>query len=863
MSIRSLSRTFLAAASILYSLAAPASAQAPCPPEAVREVARGWEVYRLDSVGVALGLFASADRRCLRNWDAKTGLGYARLRLDELNRADSLFTIVTRNDSLSADAWTGLALVASRLGQTGRATASARRALAMQPENSTARGVLDRVAPDWDRTVPGPQPRPDTLQLVARTRGSAFEVNKAGRWTQFYIKGINLGVALPGRFPAEFPTDSTLYAGWLDTIGTMRANTVRVYTILPPEFYRALRGYNLTHPDAPLWLVHGVWTELPPDDDFENPAWKAGFRAEMSRIVHLVHGNAALEPGPGHASGRYDADVSRWTLAWIIGREWEPFAVKAFDSIAGGPRHYDGRYLAMTGPATDAWMAEQCDYMLALEMDRYHAIRPIAYTNWPTLDPLTHPTESTVKEEMAWRRRTGRPFLNPSNEYDNDVIGLDPGIVHPTPANPAGWFASYHAYPYYPDFMLFDSTYGAAASSEGPSNYYGYLRDLVRYHKDMPVVIAEYGVPSSRGEAHWQPQGWNHGGHDEAAMARIDARLTRDIHEAGAAGSILFAWIDEWFKRNWVVVDLQIPASHTPRWHNAEDAEQNYGVLGMYAGQADSTPALGGNPCRWKDPAAPGAVSLRSDEAYVYVSVPVDGLDWDSSGVMIALDTYRPAIGQHQLPHTGTRTGPGFEFLVDLRRPDDAQLRIISNYDPLRGPPPADGDERGQFYHRPAATRDRTDGAFDSMYVITNRARFGRDGTFYPARGYVRGRLRYGTASQSSLSDWYHEQKGSLLEIRLPWQLLNVTDPSTRTVLDDESRDGPFGTTHTDGFRVGAMIYRKADGQVQKAFPALRNDEWRAEDFRTWAWKTWEMPTYHERLKPVYGTMRETWGELP
>src|SRR5258706_589784 len=70
--------------------------------------------------------------------------------------------------------------------------------------------------------------------------------------------------------------------------------------------------------------------------------------------------------------------------------------------------------------------------------------------------------------------------------------------------------------------------------------------------RGRPVLIAEYGVPSSRGLAHLQPEGLHHGGHDEREMADQDVRLTREIHEAGLAGGILFAWQDEWFKHNWV-----------------------------------------------------------------------------------------------------------------------------------------------------------------------------------------------------------------------------------------------------------------------------------------------------------------------
>ena len=144
-------------------------------------------------------------------------------------------------------------------------------------------------------------------------------------------------------------------------------------------------------------------------------------------------------------------------------------------------------------------------------------------------------------EEREWRGRAGRPVIGEKLEYENDAIGLDGNLVRPTAQNPAGWFASYHAYPYYPDFLLYDPIYGGSRSSEGPSNYFGYLSDLHRHHVGIPFVISEYGVPSSRGNAHLQPQGWSHGGHDEIEMAAIDARLTSEIRESGAAGAIVFA----------------------------------------------------------------------------------------------------------------------------------------------------------------------------------------------------------------------------------------------------------------------------------------------------------------------------------
>ncbi len=848
--------------------------QGPCPPAGVIALERGWRAYRSDSLSVALAQFHFARGLCPENLDASVGLGFSLLRLGKLGPADSVFRVVLARSPRNPDAWEGRTRAALRLGDTVAAIDAGRQAMSLNRGNAELRGVLEKISPDWDRPLK-PQPiRPADLQLVARTRGQGFEVRTSGAWESFYVRGVNLGVALPGRYPSEFPQDSARYAGWLDTLAAMNANTVRVYTILPPSFYRALRGWNEGHPDKALWLLHGVWTELPPRHDFENPAWKGEFQAEMRRVVDVIHGAATIPAVPGHASGRYDADVSRWTLGYIIGREWEPYAVKAFD---GGRRRgsYQGRFLEIqSGPATDLWMAQQCDFMLSYEARVYNALRPIAYTNWPTLDPLSHQTEANTREEAVWRRKSGRRADSNRLEYENDAIALDANLIKPTAANLAGWFASYHAYPYYPDFIMLDPSYRKARSAGGASSYFGYVQDLVRHHTSLPTVIAEYGVPSSRGIAHLHPQGWAHGGHDEQGMAAIDSRLTREIREAGAAGGIVFAWLDEWFKKNWLVIEYEIPLDNTRRWHNAMDAEQHYGILGMYAGDSATRPRLGGNIRNWQrlqalqvaaDSASQGPRRIRigSDESYVYlvVELPRNRFAWDSFGVQLALDTYLPEVGQHRLPRSGVRSELGFEFLIELVAPDSGTIAVLPEYNRHDARlDPVSGDDHGRFSRRPVITKNREDGRFDSLLVISNRARFARAGTFFPAQRYDRGRLAHGTEARSTLSDWYLDEGSGLLQLRIPWDLINVTDPSSRTLLFDRRTSGPFGTAAAQDFHVGALVYRKgALPKVLAALPEVEQGVWRAGSFRGWRWAGWTEPRYHSRLKPVFDSLRSLW----
>jgi len=831
---------------------------APCPhaAAAARGTTAGWEAYRRGAIVQAATHFAVADSLCPGDHSTQLGLGFVLLRQSQPRSAAERFLRAVASDASDAEAWYGLGLARSRLGRPAAAADAWRRTLRLAPGYEDAELQLLALGIDSGLAL-RPVVRPVDPDLAARTAGDGFEIRAGGGWRPFYVKGINLGVALPGHFPSEFPTDDSTYGRWFGLIAGARANAIRVYTILPPAFYRAFKAWNDAHPDRALWLLHGVWTELPPGDDYDAVAWKAPFRAEMRRVVDLVHGHGLIAARPGHAFGRYDADVSDHVLGFIIGREWEPFSIRAYNARRRDRTAFAGRFLALDrGTPADVWMAEQCDYLLAYEWDTYHAQRPIAYTNWPTLDPLAHPTEPTLEEEQRLRRRYGFPPNPRLKEYDNDRESLDAMLVHTSPANLAGYFASYHAYPYYPDFIDLDSAYGAAGSAEGRSHYFGYLRALKQHHAGRPLLIAEYGVPSSRGVSHLQGEGMGHGGHDERAMAEIDARLTREVRAAGAAGGVLFAWLDEWFKHTWVTIDLEAPAERTRLWHNVEDAEQHYGLLGEYAGPAGVTPEPGGDPADWRAlPTLARADSLvlriGADPSYLYVALAGQP-GFDSAGYVVGIDTYRRDRGQFRLPRNAGSSDVGCEFALVLNDTSDAQLVVAPWYNPFLGPRGGMGPTDLDLFYHQAATADRTrrDGAFDSLFVTTNRWRIARSGRTYPARGVNRGRLRYGRAAESSLADWYVDRAAGLVEVRIAWGLLNVTDPSSRHVMVRYRRNGTFETDVTDGFRFDVVALDRSHGGVlARLQPAL-----------TYVWPTWEVPTWHERLKPAYAAMRDVWG---
>ncbi len=863
----------------------PKTACAPLSPTLNESLDRAWEAYRANNMTEAQAAFQQVLSACPKVVSAANGLGYVALRHGDLPSSERYFERALSLRPNDYDAITGLGMASYRAGDQVRSRMTFERALKLFPQDSVTKWYLARLPASLDTTRLAPVSRPVTTQVAARVAQRAFEVpNGRGGWQPMWLKGLNIGAALPGKHPSEFPPDDGTYEHWLALTAEMGVNTLRVYTVHPPHFYRALAQWNATHPTQTLWLIHGVWTELPPgpqEEQYDDPSWLAEFHGEMHNVVNLLHGHAVIPARPGHAFGVYRADVSRWVVAYIIGREWEPHSIVGYQANRPDRTKYEGKYLTVArGNAAEAWLAEQCDYLIDYEMRGYNAQHPIAYTNWPTLDPLHHPTESTLAEEAQLRRARGEETPEAAREFDNDAIGLDATRMVPTPAFKAGTFASYHAYPYYPDFMGLDPDYARASGPEGQSNYFGYLRDLVRYHGDMPVVIAEYGVPSSRGIAHFQPQGWNHGGHSEVEQGAVDARLTREIHAAGAAGGLLFALMDEWFKKNWIVIDFEQPLERNRLWLNPLDAEQNYGVIAMRAGPRDSALVIDGRGEDWgtrgtwyrgslsatlPPPLQIKEFRVANDEAYVYLRLDVGAIDWTKARYLIGIDTYRADLGDFVLPRTGATSPVGLEFVLDLTGPVGSHLLVDHPYTLYHPAPIAGSNPPTQMlvYHRPFRTVANRDGVWDTLWVETNRRRIGRDGTVFPATVYDRNLLRFARQGENSLADWYADSATGIIEVRLPWGMLHVLDPSSRSVLygSQATTHDPEGTA-TEGFRFVVQSYDPGNPTQPADWLPKQPGGVGFGPVPVWAWPVWEEPRWHQEVKPVFRAMQETFRAI-
>ncbi len=613
-----------------------------------------------------------------------------------------------------------------------------------------------------------PLERPVQLQLMHKAGEGSMWMKRGANWDRFYVLGVNLGPAAPGYFPGQPPFQGRFYTEWLRQAEQANANVIRAYTLLPPAFYRAYRHHVLG--GGKIRLYQQVWVGEPPDKDLYAPKFVEETKREMRYVVDALHGRGDIPPKYARGSGVYENNIAEHVGALLLGRELEASVVLRTNQLNSGKDRFDGKYITVSAATpTEVWFAEMLDYLVSYETDTYNWQHPVAIVNWPPLDPLHHPTEASMAEEVRIRIRRGEA-LAPAKELedDNDTVSIDESKFHAQAAYQAGLFASYHVYPYYPDFLLLDPQYLNAKDSEGPNPMYGYLKAL-REKIPHPLVVTEYGIPNSMGISHFQPNGWNHGGHSEQEQGELLARLTRGIREAGCAGGVVFSLIDEWYKHNWLTVDFEQPLEHTPLWINELDPEKRYGLVGF---RTRRWRLFGGDAAAWRserriyqvaasseDKPAVESVQVAEDEAFLYLRLNLNCLDcrgpgrrshgkpdFDQAAFAVAINTLPTQSGIQRLPFGNLTLPGGATFLLYLHDPGYARLLVSDNYNPYFATSTGAGAETELGYRRNLSMTRESQGSFEDLQVETNRPRYGRDGTVYRGRSYSRSVLRYGTA---------------------------------------------------------------------------------------------------------------------
>ncbi len=645
--------------------------------------------------------------------------------------------------------------------------------------------------------------------------------SKPGTWNNFFVRSVNLGTAEPGKYFTDFPMDTDTYIRWLKSIGDLGANPLRLYTLLPPEFYRALAIYNTTHTDAPLFLLQEIWPEeQPPGNDYLQFGYQEAFEKEINYVIDAVYGRANVPERKGRAWGVYSTNVSKWLVGWLVGRELESAEVMQTDANHKGAT-YKGEYVSAgaKASATEVWLAESLDAVATAEAERYSTLHPVGIVSWPTLDPIDHDTE--------WDPKTGK-----KNRW-NDRASISIEHLDTTAKMKAGLFGAYHIYPNYPDFIVNEPKYNEFRDKYGVLRYGGYLEDFSKTLVRYPAIIAEFGMANGAGVAHLSSDGLNHGGVDETTAGKDILRMYAAIQKTGYAGASIFEFMDEWAKKTWITEPFMIPFDRRVLWHNAVDPEQNYGLMANESIQPTAAE---------KTITGSGALSqleIAHDASYLYLTFRLaSARQLDTVEILLGIDTYDRALGQMNWPRGLGAAASGMEFLLDVKN-RDVRLQVMPTYNIAAA----------KF-----ASSVMRDGSFEDINMLVNGKVTTKNGTEIPEKRFNASIMRQGFYDESG-NLWY--ASGSAIYVRIPWNRLNVSDPSSLNVLNDNRPIGDpvadqLRTAVTDGFVFDARVLDSASGAVIGRLSPNTTSPY--------LWTGWEVtPPYRERLKKSYTIVREAW----
>jgi hypothetical protein len=671
----------------------------------------------------------------------------------------------------------------------------------------------------------------DSIQYMSKVDTESFFIYKDNKWQKEFIKGVNIGVGVPGYFPGEFAVTKEDYLRWFKYISGMNSNTIRVYTILKPDFYNALYEYNKSA-SKPLYLLQGVWINeenIAKYKDAYNSQIEQSFKQDIQTTIDVLHGNKIIKKEAGYAYGVYDKDVSPYVLGYVLGIEWDPVFVATTNDKNKDKVNYAGKYLYSKGASPfENFLCESGDLCIDYETKNYKMQRPVSFTNWVTTDMLSHPNEPLPNEDMV--------SVNMEHIKKKDTFKT-------------GLFASYHIYPYYPDSMNYQKSYINFKDSTGKvDTYKAYLEDLKKEHT-MPILVAEFGVPAARGKAHDNiTMGFNQGDISEKDQGNMDAFMLKDIYEEGYAGGLVFSFQDEWFKRTWNTMDLDLP-DRRPFWNNPQTNEQHFGLLAFDSGAEESTCYVDGEIKDWAGRApvyksADSELYVKSDETYLYFMVKNSKFDFNKDNLIIPIDTIQD---QGNLTYNGVKFNKAADFLISINGKGNSQILVDPYYDSfqyLYG-------EKLNMILKSTNYNIKNSGKFVPMYLCLNKELYlPQDKLTLPFSKYETGKLTFGDANPknsdyNSLADFC--VKGNIVEIRIPWQLLNVMDPSTKMIMNDLHLDG-IKSVKTNGINVGVGVLKTvtSNSTIKMNF---------------YSWNSWDLPTYHERLKQSYYILKDAFSK--
>lgn len=677
--------------------------------------------------------------------------------------------------------------------------------------------------------------RPLTIQ--ARTNGQTIEYqNQEGNYEVLSIKGVDLTSNIPGHYMTDYAIDEPTYLRWFKWIQEMGANTIRLPNIMEDTFYRALYNYN-TQNDLPLYVLQGISiTEYASNN--RGDAYSKDFYEQLKEIgigaIDVIHGKKKIAINRGVGYGYYNKDVSKWVLGYVLKSDWHADTV-AYTNHKGYDTVYEGKYIQTTNEAIafEAMLAKVMDQMIDYESQKYGTQRLLSFMNSPATDPFEY--------DKHYAKQLGKHTQ------------LDIENFRRTIAFQSGYFASYHVSDFCEDFQDYfskeqkDKLVSIQWEEELQRDTHdSYVRLLNAYHT-VPVVVG-YGFSSSRGTIHNAPL-------SEFEQGKALVKSYEDFIEGGSAGVVISDWQDIWGQSTWNT-SYAITSNNRHYWNDIQSYNQGSGLLSFEPGEIQSICYIDGNRSEWTEEDSVieydgMKLSVKYDARAIYLLIQGEQVN-SKQPLYIPIDTTKQT-GSFKCEQSGVQFEEDADFLMVLDGPINSRLLVQKRYESIRANYSIETTGIDAYVEVPEVDTS----LFVPIYMISDHKELvGPNETIEEIQSkrlmdvMETGKLYYGNGNPesetfNSLADFCYGE--NLVEVRIPWQLLNFSDPSYMRIHEDYYDN--YGVEHisVDELYIGIA---KANMDKQEIIPM------KAVSLKGWG----QNIAYHERLKQSYYIVQKAWG---
>ncbi len=665
--------------------------------------------------------------------------------------------------------------------------------------------------------------------------------NRHDKLTKITVKGVNIDNFIPSHNPSDYAIDKKTWLRWFEEIASMGANTIRITNIYNPTFYNAFYEYN-SKAEKPLYLIQGI-TVSDYVNNNSNDAYDGEFYQKLREyglcVVDVIYGNRNIMDNNVHGSGVYRKDISKWVLGYLVGNEWNSDTIAYTnnkDEEKGGA--YRGTYLSTTENANafEVMLCKIMDAMVSYESHKYHKQRLISFANSPSSDPF-------IYEE-------GYDLLY--NKY------VDIDIEDIKQRHYKGLYVAYSIYELGNNYEIElsertkNKLHNITEIGDKEGYLHGYLEILTKYHS-YPVIVTAFECSTTRGVLKGTEP------YTEQEQGQILVENYNNIIASGAKGAFIESWQDSWVKQSSNTL-YGINTTHAENWHDMQTVSQNKGILAFEPLNAYQTVYLDGEFEDFDKAVQVGTfnnmtVKYSYDANYMYFAIQ-GNKDFATTPTYIAFDI-TPNSGAFKYTsndNTQFKFERGADFVLQIDGKENTKLYVQERYDGFIenytdtltktdafANPPLKNSEIFNVIGMLQQIQRADDSTYENMSIDDYLE-------VLKVRRYDTGNFTYGISNPSSeefnsLADFCFGTNG--VEVRIPWTLLNFSDPSQCFV-------------HKDYYEC----YGREDMKISEFYIGVGDVNNTNIDFAPIKLTPWNTVEVEERLKSSYNIIKEAWNGI-